>query len=176
MSIPNLRSLSLVAVLLLAAGGCSTVSVKTDVAPGVDFSAYKTFSQTAPPKSAGAALPGYSEIAGENINASIAHALEMKGFSRVGSGRGDLIVTFSVDGEPRQDVQWDGGYGGYYGDTYTVNYTRGTLAIDIFDAGQKKLVFHAYGQTDLYGSSDYTNKVDSAVQQILKGFPPEPKE
>jgi hypothetical protein len=46
--------------------------------------------------------------------------------------------------------------------------------VDVFDAKKKKLVWHAYGQTDLYGSEDHTREVDSAVQSILKEFPPTP--
>jgi hypothetical protein len=123
-------------------------------------------------------MPGYSQITGDHIQASIAHELEAKGLSLTSTNNADLVVAFSIDGQPRQDVQWDGGMGGWYGgSTYTVNYVKGTLTIDVFDAKKKKLVWHAYGQTNLYGSDPgrSSQKVDEAVSEILKGFPPEPK-
>jgi hypothetical protein len=164
------------AVLLTAIAstmGCTTVA--SDSAPGVDFSVYKTFMQAPPPSSAGANLPGYSVIAGEHIQIAIAHELEQKGFSPAQPGVAQLLVVFSVNGQPRQDIQnMGGGWGGWYGNTYTVNYTLGTLVIDIFDAKTKKLIWHAYSQTNLYGSSNHSNQVDGVVKSILKKFPPKP--
>ena len=40
----------------------------------------------------------------------------------------------------------------------------------MFDAKKKKLVWHAYGQTDLYGSNQGGDKIDKAVSEILKRY------
>jgi hypothetical protein len=178
--VPYARFTAALFSLLLFAFGCSTVSVHTDHASGIDFSAYKTFAQAPAPKSAGPQLPGYSEITGDHIQAAIAHALEVKGLTKAGPDDADLIVSFAIDGQARQDLVDDGGMYGYgglgYGDTYTVSYTEGTLTIDLFDAKSKKLVWHAYGQTKIYGSDNADSaKVDGAVADILKKFPPEAK-
>ena len=165
------------AILLLVAG-CSTVRVNTDYDKGTDFSKFKTFSQK-PPPAGSRTLKGYSEIAGRHINSAIAANLEAKGFRMAPEGaEGDLIVAFSIDGQPRQDVQWTGGgYGGWYGQSYTVNYVEGTLTIDLFDTEKHQLVWHGYGQTNIYGSqTDNYGKVDEAVEQILKEFPPQPEQ
>jgi hypothetical protein len=179
----SLRSIVLgVTSLLIIAplSACSTVKVHEQVAPGVDFSAYKTFAQAPPPKTAGTSMPGYSEITGDHIQAAIAHALEAKGFTRASVQEADLVVSFAITGQPRQDIESEPGYGGFYGglaagNTYTVNYVRGTLTIDVFDAKTKKMIWHAYGQTDIYGSGDGKGaaKVDGAIDSILKNFPPE---
>jgi hypothetical protein len=164
--------------ILLFSVGCSTVSVNTDYDKGTDFSRFKTFSQKPPPQGS-RSLKGYSEIAGRHINSAIATTLESKGFQMAPEGQdGDLIVAFSIDGQPRQDVEWTGGgYGGWYGQSYTVNYVEGTLTIDVFDASKRQLVWHAYGQTNIYGSqTDNYGKVDDAVEQILKKFPPQPEQ
>jgi hypothetical protein len=158
---------------LAASSGCSTVQVHSDAAPGIDFSAYKTFTQAPPPSSAGKSMPGYSTITGDHIQASIAHDLEVKGLTRASSSRSaDVIIVFSIDGQPRQEI--DGADDWYGGDVYTVNYVQGTLVIDVIDAKKKKLIWHSYGQTDLYGSGGGTSsQVDNAVNEILKGFPPQ---
>lgn len=164
-------------LLAFGGAGCSSVAVHSDAAPGVDFSAYHTFAQAPPPKTANANLPGYSEITGDHIQAAIAHELETKGFSSAPVDKADLLVAFSINGQRRTDIESAGGfgwYGGWGGDTYTVNYTEGTLIIDIFDAHKKSLIWHAYGQTNIYGHGDHSSQVDPAVQSILEGFPPKP--
>jgi hypothetical protein len=162
-------------LLLLLAMACTTYNVQADAAPGIDFSAYKTFAQKPPPSTA-SNLPGYSVIEGEHIQAAIAHELEARGLSQAGEQSADLIIVFSIDGQPRQDVQWDGGYWGWYGDAYTVNYVQGTLTIDVFERKAKKLVWHAYGQTNLYGNNNADRRVDDAIRAIMKDFPiPLPK-
>ena len=72
MRVPYARFTAALFGLLLFASGCSTVSVHTDHASGIDFSAYKTFVQAPAPKSAGAQLPGYSEITGDHTEFRIA--------------------------------------------------------------------------------------------------------
>jgi hypothetical protein len=165
-------------MLLIFTAGCMTYNVHDQSLPGVDFSGFKTFAQKPPPARA-ANIPGYSTIMGDHIQSAIAHELESKGFRPAAEGSADLVVAFSVDGQPRQDIQSTGGgwYGGW-GDTYSVQYVEGTVTIDIFDARKRKLIWHAYGQTRLFGSSkaDKANqKVDAVVAAILKKFPPEKK-
>jgi len=167
------RWIATVSALLLVAG-CASYNVKTQTAPGVDFSKYKTFGQKPPPKSV-ANIPGYSTIMGEHIQAAIAQEMESKGFRSASSGAPDLMVVITITGQPRQDVDYAGGAGWYGGGAYTVNYVQGTLIIDIFDAEQSKLIWHSYGQTDLYGSQSAKSSeknVDAAVKAILKDFPP----
>jgi hypothetical protein len=178
----TIRSAHLAFMCLLVAAmipACSTIRVQQEAAPGVDFSSYKVFTQAPPPKTADASLPGYSEIAGSHIQMAIGHAMESKGLTSAPEGKADLIVVFSIDGQPRQDIESDGGYGGWYGgwggsgNSYSVNSVTGTLTIDVFDVEQKKLIWHAYGQTDIYGQpgSSGSDKVDDAVKQILKQYP-----
>jgi len=175
----TLRSVHLAfSCLLIAAmiSACSTIRVHHETAPGVDFTSYKSFSQTDPPATADASLPGYSEITGNHIQMAIGSVMESKGLTSAPEGEADLIVTFSINGQPRQDIDWDGGWGGWYGGgggTYTVNYVTGTLTIDVFDKAQKKLIWHAYGQTDIYGTpgAGKGDTVDEAVMQILKEYP-----
>jgi len=175
-----IRFAGLLAIAILS--GCSTVQVYSEAAPGIDFSAYTTFSQAPPPQSVDRSLPGYSSITGDHIQASIAHELEAKGLTRASTGDGDLFVSFSIDGQPRHDIEWSEGgagpFGGWAGgSTYTVNYVEGTLTIDVYDVEKKELVWHAYGQTELYGRSKggSATMVDKAVSAILKGYPPEPE-
>ena len=107
--------------------------------------------------------------------------LEAKRLVPAAAGDADLLVSFSIDGQPRQDLEWSSGeagpFGGWAGgSTYTVNYVEGTLTIDIHDTKKRELVWHAYGQTDLYGSrrGGFSTRVDAAVSEILEGYPPEP--
>ena len=71
-----------------------------------------------------------------------------------GARDADLMVAFSVSGQPRTDVV--GGGGGYYGwggSTFTTHYVVGRLVIDIFDNRIKKLLWHGWADKEIFESS-----------------------
>jgi hypothetical protein len=156
--------------LLLA---CSNVRVEDDLAPGTSDSSYTTFWQLPPPASVEQEMPGYDTTMGNHIQAAIAHELTAKGLELAPKEGADLIVAFSVDGRPRQDVEWMGDTANRYGEGIDdTDYVDGTLSIDLFDSGAGRLVWRAIGQTHLYGgSSRSSGTADDVVEEFLKDFP-----
>jgi hypothetical protein len=108
----------------------------------------------------------------------------------------DFVVSFTVgsrekirvDSHPTYGGYYAGGgpgrwgwgsgyYGGYYGTETTVRqYTKGMLAVDIFDVKERRPVWHAVA-TKTISESDrekIAETVNMAVNSVLGGFPPPP--
>jgi hypothetical protein len=72
--------------------------------------------------------------------------------------------------------RWGGAYyGGYYGTETTVRqYTKGMLAVDIFDVKERRPVWHAVATKTIHESDreNIVETVELAVNSILGGFPP----
>jgi hypothetical protein len=163
-----IRSIAAVSLLSLAfATGCA-IQAHTDFDPQVDFAKYKTFTMAPPPQGKPKGLVGYSAISARRIQEEIASALQTKGYNEV--SQGDMVVAFSVTGEPRTDLV---GYGpGWYGDTYTQHYVQGNLVINIYEAKTRELVWHGWASAQIYDSQQAEKEGPKAVQAIMKKFPP----
>ena len=157
--------------------GCSSMKANVDVADDADFSQYKTFAQAPPPK-AEANLPGYTEIEGQRLQDEIARILEARGFQQVDDANdADFFVSFSVTGQPRADV-WGtgGGAWGYYGGASvgvsTTHYIHANLTINMYDATERKLVWHGWTTKDFFAGQGDSDGASEAVRLILGTFPP----
>jgi hypothetical protein len=182
------RTLAGLWVAAITIAGCVTIDVSVDHDPEVDFSKYHTFAQ-APPPSRIENLPGYNEVRGRQIQHLIATELEAKGYRKVDPDDADLLVAFTVSGEPRTDIwveesgtAWGSGgrpgragrYGSYdrRGTMSTTEYISGALAIDIYDNALRRQVWHGLATADVYTSSEGQKTGDKAVQKLLSRFPP----
>jgi hypothetical protein len=165
-------------------GSCSSITAHADFEEGLDFSTFETFFLAAPPTTAPVGLPGYSEIRGREINARLAQALEGKGYLRSDEEQADLVISFSLAGELREDVRSSGSvsmgvtrYHGWYGanwyepNLYTVSYVRGTLVVDAFDRARERIVWHGWSSVSVYSESDAASKVDEVVTAVMERFP-----
>ena len=168
---------SIVGILLLSAlflAGCG-IKASTDFMPGTSFTSYRTFVQSPPPTQRVRSLPGYTEILGQQIQEMIASGLQSKGYEPASADDADLLVAFSVSGQPRTDVVSSGG--GYYGwgggGTFTQHYVVGRIVIDIFDNRQKTLLWHGWADKEIFGTSGDVEDVEEVIQAIIKKFPPE---
>ena len=147
-----------VPLLLVAACalGCQTVRVQATFDEGTDFAGYRTFTH-APAPEVGENLPGYSAITGRQIQDRISENLEREGLRVAVDEEADLLVAFSVSGRPESEIWGTGGFydwiGGVGGETQTINYIRGTLIIDIFDQKRQTLVWHGWGEQDVFEST-----------------------
>ncbi len=169
----TIPGLLLISALFL--GGCG-IKASTNFMPGTNFASYRTFVQSPPPTQRVKSLPGYSEILGRQIQQMIATELQSKGLTPGGAEDADLLVAFSVSGQPRTDVVGGGGgyrYGGWGGSTFTQHYVVGRLVIDIFDNRQKKLLWHGWADKEIFGPPGDVKDVEKVVQAIMKKFPPE---
>ncbi len=169
---------------LITTGACSSISVETDWDSEVDFSTFKSFALIDNPESK------LNRLVRDRIRAAINAELTRKGLRPVDVVDADLAVGYELTTEQRTSYQtiyngWGAtgyrsrslSYGARVGAAQTVenNYTVGTLVIAIFREEDKALVWEGSGSGTVSPSKDpekNTQKINEAVQDILKGFPP----
>jgi hypothetical protein len=175
----NCKIVNVVGVMLLAATASFAQQVKTDFDRDSDFGHYRTYTwekvQTQDP------------LWVDRIKEAVNSALAAKGWTKVDSG-GDVAVIAVESTQDQQTLNtfYDGfgggwrwrGFGGFGDSTTTVDtYKVGTLVVDLFDAGTKKLIWRGSASDTLSDKSDKNIKtLDKAVQKMFDRFPPSPKE
>jgi hypothetical protein len=166
-------------LILLMATGSFAQQVKSDYDHDANFSRYKTYSWTS--------VKTRNPLWVDRIKSAVNSALTAKGWTEVPSS-GDAAV-FAIETTKEQQTLntfydnfgggwgWRGGFGGF-GDatTTTETYKVGTLVIDIFDAGTKKLIWRGSSSDTLSDKADKNIKnLDKGVNKLFEHFPPQPK-
>ena len=145
-----------IAALALTAGlmiGCASgPEIQRDTNPTANFASFKTFGFFAPLATDRA---GYESVLTARLKENTRAAMESKGYVYRETGP-DLLLNFFANVQDKQEIRSTpssmGYYGyrrGYYGgwgattQIDTINYREGTLTIDLVDAKQKSLVWHA---------------------------------
>jgi Domain of unknown function (DUF4136) len=166
--------------------GCSTVSVKTDHDPTVNFGKFRTYALEPPTKT-----PPLSPGADAALRTTLREHLAERGITEVSpSSRPDLAVVPHVRTERRYNVQqwtswgygpgawpYSGGfYGMWYGAPVTYNtissYTEGTLILDFVDTSNQRLVFRGTGTGTVSNRPERnSDKIREAVEKIVARFP-----
>jgi len=127
----------------------------------------------------------------DRIESAVDGQLQAKGWQKVPSG-GDASVSAvgSTHNQQTVDTFYDGGFGGgwfhrgWWGmggpgmATTTVENTPiGSLHIDIFDGQTKQVIWHASSSDTLSSKPDKNEgKLDKAVAELFKNFPPREKD
>lgn len=171
-------SIALCSALFLCLGltGCPSGNVQVDYDHTVYFGNYHTFS--------------FADVKTDNpffqqrIEDAVSHDLEARGLQFVPTG-GDLEITavgavhdrqfYQTFYNPRFGYYWWGwpGYPGYATTTRTVHYQVGTLVLDMYDGHTRRLVWRGIAANSLSRSpQENTGKLYSAINQMLKHFPP----
>jgi hypothetical protein len=164
-------------LLLFACAFAVLATVKTDHSHSVDFSHYKTYSWIK--------ISVEDPLWEDRVTRAVDSQLSAKGWTKVESD-GDAAVAAYVSTHNQKTLQtwYDGFGGGWYwrgfGDglaTTTVQETPvGTLMVDIFDGPTKKLIWRGVASDTLSGKPDKDEKkMDKAVTEMFKNFPPSPK-
>ena len=183
------------AVSLLLLGGCaSTFEASHDHDANHDFSNYQTFAWISKnPMKVGPSVQSPNPLLQPRIMSAVEAELEGKGFRKVDAPKNaDFVVSFTVgsrekirvDSYPTMSVGVAGGYPAHWGwgaayhccatDTQVRQYTKGILAIDVFDVEDRRPVWHGVAQKTIT-ESDRENAqetINAAVDAILIGFPP----
>lgn len=174
------HTLSLLAALVLAAAGCSTLSISTDFDKAADFSSYRTFTW----KDTGELK---DSLWTKRIEGVFSDTLAAKGLKKVDSG-GDLWVA----AHPRltketqintYNTGWGYGYGWYgYGGmgmatTTVTEIPVGTLMIDLVDAKKKELVWRGVASDTLNTdpgrtAEDREKKLRAVAAEMFANYPP----
>jgi hypothetical protein len=111
--------------------------------------------------------------------------LSAKGWTRVPGGGDASITAYGSTRSQKTLETWYTGFGGGwrwrgFGDglaTTTVENTPvGTLMVDIFDSSTQKLIWRGIASDTLSGKPEKDEKkMDKAVAEMFKKFPPQPK-
>jgi hypothetical protein len=182
----RLYAAALMCVLLALLASCSSVDVKTDYDPDVDFSTYKTYAWVGEGGVIeGSTLASYP-LAAKRVKDSVDRNLKERGFEMVGDPEGaDFAIVLHAGTQEKMQVTNYGGYYGYYrydpwwgpygGHTDVSYYTEGSLVIDFVDVKTKELAWRGIGTAIVkeYSSPEDAQKnMDKYVDRIMAGFPP----
>jgi len=160
---------------------CSTISVKTDYNPRVDFSAYKTYKWVDFTKMKNDQL-AKNPLLRSRIIFAIDQELKKKGFLLSETDDVDFIIVVHGTTEERMNVSnwagvyrydpWWGSYGGHVDVSY---YEQGSLVIDVVETKEEDLIWRGLGTSVVKDYSDPESMQDAAnefVARVLKDFPP----
>lgn len=157
---------------------CSSTKILSDYDDSVNFKNYKTYNFSNETDN----LPIDDIIKNRLIN-SISSNLNNKGF--VKSENPDFLVDLDVKTKNKKDysntnVNVSTTFGKRWrfrtgvGKTFSkeINYTEGTLLINIIDNDKKQLIWKGSG-TDVVKDKNLNNSsISEAINKILSGFPP----
>ncbi|MEE4298905.1 MAG: DUF4136 domain-containing protein [Pseudomonadales bacterium] len=177
------RSASLTLLCLLVAACASQPRIRYDSAPDADLAAAYTFSFLEP---LGTDRDGYDTLLSQRLKAATRRDLELRGYRYVEEDP-DLLVNFGASLDERLRVTsgpstgvgyyWyrRGFYSGWVGYEDRVDsYREGTLNIDVVDAETMRMLWEgvAVGRVTDATIENAAQKIDDAVRDILRGFPP----
>lgn len=171
------------AVAALGATACTSApSVRSNYDKSADFERYRTYGFVAEPTTE---RLGYSSLITQQVENAVSQQMEQRGYRR--SDNPDLLVNFSGKMQQRQELHATAapgpgyGYRGYYGyragmygvwtgypSTYTVNYSEGTLNIDIVDASRKQMVWEGVGVGEL--TKDRLKNPQATVHEVVEAI------
>ena len=157
----TLQILGLAAALALSADAQAKPTISTDAVPGVNFSAYKTYSWVNTQAPAGVNPVMYQRIVG-----NFDQALAGLGYQKAEPA--DLSLFLTIGARQKTDVQSFGRFGLQ---TSVYQYIQGQLSLDVFDTKTQKALWH--GQVSDTVDPDKPNpaKVDSAIAKLMQKFP-----
>ena len=180
-------------MLVIFLGGCAAgFEAIHDRDPGHDFSGYKTFGWiSAHPMKAGTASRSNNPMLEPRIMAAVDRALRAKGYTKLFQAENaDFVLSFTVGSREEIKVDsyptmtggyavyggrpgWGGAYYGYGTQTSVRQYTKGMLAIDVFDVKERKPVWHGAATKTIRDSdrNAVDETINAAVDAILEGFP-----
>jgi hypothetical protein len=172
----------------------STVAFAQDVSYNYDQQADFTKYQTYKWVQVKGAEQQVDELVAKQIMDAIDRQLATKGLTKATGDAADLFVAFQVAvSTEKQLTTWDTGYaygpgwggrwyGGYYPGGMTTATTStiyvGSIALDMYDAAAKKLVWRglASKQIDKKASPEKRQKnLNKGAEKLLKNFPPKVK-
>jgi len=189
------RSVFCTVLILTLLGACaSTFKASYDHDSSNDFLNYQSFTWLSKnPMKVGQTAEVLNPMLQPRIMSALENGLVAKGYKYVIEAKdADFVLSFTigsreeikVDSYPSMSAGygraypghwgWGGAYYGYGTETQVRQYTKGMLAVDIFDVKERRPVWHGVA-TKTINDSDRDNleaTVKAAVDAILAGFPP----
>jgi hypothetical protein len=162
---------------LVAGAAILIADVKTDYSHSTDFGQLHTYSWLK--------VDAGDTLWVDRIQRAVDGELTAKGWSKVESG-GDAAVSAFGSRQNQQSLQtyYDGFGGGWFwrgfgpdlATTTIVNTPVGSLVVDIFDGHSKHLIWRGTANKTLSDKPEKNErKLEAAVRDMFKNFPPPPK-
>ena len=146
-------ALSAAMSLFVATAAVAGPTISSNTAPGVDFSAYKTYQWVQ-------ISPSSNPVIQEEIVASIEQALAGKGLVEAATGDMKPVLTTGVQTQTELE-SW-----GRWGlQTSTYQYSQGQLSIDAFDAKTNMALWHGQATETINPQKPDTKKINDAVNK-----------
>jgi hypothetical protein len=175
------------AVVLLAVVGCTTLQVGSDYDRSASFSGLHTFAVMKREHHGPSGM--HNPLVTQRTEDAIEAELQRKGFMLTNDpGSADFTVDFTIGSRERTDVStypdpyvvWGWGRRGWWGGPYwgqdvdVRQYREGTLSIDIFDAHNHRPVWHGWAKKELSRKDIEQSEepIRKAVASVLERFPP----
>lgn len=168
-----------VAMFVACAAGCTSMDVKTDFDPAVDFSRYKTFAFTGMTELDQSGVLDNS-LMRDRLERMIDRELREKGLTRTRLDQHpDLLVHYWVGVKDKEEMQsrpgdqafsWGERYGWStsYSGASSYEYREGTLITDLVESANRTLVWRATMVAEL--KDDVKKNVELSEKAIKKAF------
>ncbi|CAN1567324.1 Domain of unknown function DUF4136 [Burkholderiaceae bacterium] len=179
----SIRSLCAFLLFGLLVACSNAPIVRSDYDPRADFSAYRSFAFMEP---LGTDRAGYTTLLTERLKRAVALQMESRGYIYQEKNP-DVWINFQSQVQskteyvPPPPMMWGVGYGfGFYGGwpgyafgPDVIQYSEGTLKVDLIDARRKQMVWEGIGTT-LLGNAQQTASeamVENIVSSIFTRYP-----
>jgi hypothetical protein len=184
-AIDRAQFLLVVAAGVLLALGCSTIKTSSDYDPAFDFSTLSTYGWLDHTVAVvGSAAQMDNTLLDKRIRRAVDSQLQGMGYRRVANEEASFLASYHIGVKQKLDVstiQSGSGYGyrrGWYGgysETQVRQYDEGTLLLDIVEPKKRQLLWRGSGTARVSKSKTPEQRearVQEAVREILKSFPP----
>ena len=180
--------LIVVSSILVVSGMLAAQDVNYNFDESADFAKYKTYRWEKHPQSI-----DVDELTLRQMGAAFEAELAKKGLAKAASGPADLVIVYQLAiKQEKQITSFDTGFGygpgwrrgGWYGGgggmttASTSTLSIGSVALDMFDAGMKQLVWRGVASKTLQANvkpDKQQKNMAKAAEKLLKNYPPKKK-
>jgi hypothetical protein len=155
-------ALGVASSLFCSTGALAGATISTNTAPGVNFSAYKTYSWVS---TTNGALR--NPVLAQQLIADFDQALAGLGYVKAESG-GDLSLVLTTGAQSKTDIESWGRFGLQ---TSVYQYTEGQLSLDAFDTKTQRALWHGQASDTVNPQKPNTRAIDAAVNKLMLKFP-----
>ncbi len=178
-------------VIALCCSGCATsLQVSTDYDEQYTFAGKQHFALTEPQN----LKTARDDITKDRITKALREQLKARGFVETEKENADIWISFFATNEKQTDYRSYTSYNAFYGyggcyrcfyapvgvsNTYSVEYTKGSLLVDVIDPATNKLKWRGStsskittSEADNMSVEERTAMVNAAVAAILAKYPP----